>query len=126
MVSDLTGGAVVRVPAAATVSVAAEAIVDAEVGAVIVGDETRPVALVSERDVVRAVAAGKDPTTLPAREVASTNLVWCSAAATVDEVALRMTDRHIRHLLVEDGGELVGIISARDLLGVYAAEAELA
>ncbi|MDF3340716.1 CBS domain-containing protein [Mycolicibacterium septicum] len=123
-VADLVGDAVIRVPHDATVAMVAEAIAEAGVGAVVVGDEVRPVALVSERDVIRVVAAHRDPTSMPAVDVASTNLVWCEASDTVEQVAVRMTDRHIRHILVENSGVLVGIVSARDLLGVYAAEAD--
>ncbi len=92
-----------------------------DIGAVVVGDGERPAALVSERDVVRVVAAGKDPATVPATAIASTKLVWCDAEATVDQVATRMMDRYIRHVLVERDGVLAGIVSARDLLGVYSA-----
>lgn len=123
-VADLVGDAVVRVPSEATVAMVAEAIAEAGIGAVVVGDEDRPAALVSERDVVRVVAAHQDPASVPAVDVASTNLVWCEASDTVEQVAVRMTDRHIRHVLVERSGVLVGIVSARDLLGVYAAEAD--
>jgi CBS domain-containing protein len=35
------------------------------------------------------------------------------------EVAEEMMDCYVRHVLVEDGGRLVGIVSARDLLGAY-------
>jgi CBS domain-containing protein len=54
--------------------------------------------------------------------VASTKLVWCDADATVDHVATRMMDRYIRHVLVERDGALAGIVSARELLGVYSAD----
>jgi CBS domain-containing protein len=50
----------------------------------------------------------------------TTTLVWCDAEAKVAEVAARMMDCYVRHALVEDGGRLVGVVSARDLLGVYA------
>lgn len=123
-VADLVGDTVIRVPHDATVAMVAETIAEAGIGAVVVGDEDRPVALVSERDVIRVVAAHQDPASVPAVEVASTNLVWCEASDTVEQVAVRMTDRHIRHILVESSGVLVGIVSARDLLGVYAAEAD--
>lgn len=123
--STLTGDPVARVPADATVMDVAKAIVADEVGAVVVGDDERPAALASERNVVRVVAAGKDPASVPALEAASTKLVWCEAEATVGEAAVRMMDRYIRHLLVEQEGALVGIVSARDLLGVYSAETKL-
>ena len=124
-ISSVTGEPVARVAANATVADVARAIVARDVGAIVVGDDGQPTALVSERDIVRVVAAGQDPATVPAADIASTKLVWCDAEATVDEVAVRMMDRYIRHILVERDGVLAGIVSARDLLGVYSAEADL-
>ena len=124
-VADLIGSPVVRISEDATVAAAAQAIIKAGVGAVLVGEDDRPVALLSERDVALIVASGRNPAAVLAADVASTDLVWCAATDTVDAAALRMTDRHIRHLLVEDGNILVGIVSARDLLGVYASDADL-
>jgi CBS domain-containing protein len=124
-ISAITGDPVKRVAADATVVDVAKALVAGEVGAIVVGDDEQPAALVSERDVVRLVATGTDPAVVRAVDVASTKLVWCDAEATVDAVAVRMMDRYIRHVLVERDGALVGIVSARDLLGVYCAEADL-
>jgi CBS domain-containing protein len=124
-ISSVTGEPVACVAANATVADVARAIVARDVGAIVVGDDGQPTALVSERDIVRVVAAGQDPATVPAADIASTQLVWCDAEATVDEVAVRMMDRYIRHILVERDGVLAGIVSARDLLGVYSAEADL-
>jgi CBS domain-containing protein len=97
------------------------AIVDADVGALTVSDGDDVLGVVSERDVVRALAEGCDPSTTRASDIAHTSLVWCEAASTVAEVANEMMERYVRHVLVEDEGRLVGIVSARDLLGVYAA-----
>lgn len=118
-VSRLIGDTVVRIPSDATLADAARVLTGSEIGAVLVGDGGRPVALVSERDLVHAVAAGRDPASTPAVEVASTELAWCDVESTIDEVAIEMMDRYIRHVLVEEDGVLVGIVSARDLLGVY-------
>ncbi len=123
-ISTLVGNPVARVAADATVADVAKAMVDADVGAIVIGDDEQPVALVSERDIVRAVGAGKDPAAIRAVDVASTKLVWCDAGATVDEVAVRMTQRYIRHILVKRDGALAGIVSARDLLGVYCTAAD--
>jgi CBS domain-containing protein len=120
-ISTITGDPVARVAADATVADVAMAIAACDIGAVVVGDAERPAALVSERDVVRVVAAGKDPARVPAAAVASTKLVWCDAESTVDDVAARMMDHYIRHVLVQRDGALAGIVSARDLLGVYSA-----
>ena len=98
------------------------ALPDDRVGdALVVGDDERPAALVSERDVVRVVAAGKNPASVPATDIASTTLVWCNAEATVNQVANQMMKHYIRHVLVDRDGALAGIVSARDLLGVYSA-----
>ncbi|OCB52087.1 histidine kinase [Mycobacterium malmoense] len=118
-ISTITGDPVARVPADATIADAARALVTCDVGAIAIGDDPRPAALVSERDIVRAVAAGRNLATTPVAALASTKLVWCDADASVDQVAVRMMDRYIRHVLVERDGALVGIVSARDLLGVY-------
>ena len=70
------------------------------------------------------LARCRAPRVTPARDVASTNLVWCDASATVREVAERMMEDYVRHVLLEDDGRLVGIVSARDLLGAYAMSGE--
>lgn len=124
-ISTVTGDPVARVDLDATVADAARAMVAKNVGAMVIGNDNPPAALISERDVVRAVAAGMDLDTVPAVDVASTKLVWCDADATIDEVATQMMDRYIRHILVERDGILVGIVSARDVLGVYCSDADL-
>ena len=118
-ISTVTGDPLVRVAADATVADAAKAIVSAEIGAVVLGDDKWPTALISERDVVRVVASGADPAAVAAIDVAATKLVWCDGEETVEQVATRMMEHYIRHVLVEREGALVGIVSARDLLGIY-------
>jgi CBS domain-containing protein len=94
-----------------------------EVGLLLVGSADHIVGVVSERDVVRMLAAGRELSTR-AIEVASPTPVWCDVTATVHEVAELMMEHYVRHVLVEDDGKLVGIVSARDLLGAYTASAE--
>lgn len=121
-IEALTGDSVARVAADASLQQIADALVKGEMGAVVVGDDDRPAGIVSERDLVHAMAAGQDPTTTTAGDIAHTDLVWCDVESSVADVAGRMMDRYIRHVLVEKDGTLAGIVSARDLLGVYATE----
>jgi CBS domain-containing protein len=107
------------VPPGASIRRVAEELVTDEVGLLVVGSADRVEGVVSERDVVRAVALGRDVDTTAVSEVASTRVVWCDAGATVYEVAELMMEHYVRHVLVEDGGRLVGVVSARDLLGAY-------
>jgi len=51
-------------------------------------------------------------------------VVSCPVDATVTEVARLMIEEYVRHVLVEDDGELVGVVSARDLLSAYAAASD--
>jgi CBS domain-containing protein len=121
VVSSLSGDTVIRIPPDATVSDVAKALISSDIGILVISDDDGSVkSVVSERDVVRAVAEGRDPTTTPVGEVASTAVRWCDANATVAEVAEEMMEHWLRHLLLEDDGRLVGIVSARDLLGAYA------
>ena len=92
----------------------------ASIGALLVSESDGAAGIVSERDIVHALAGRRDPATTRARDIFSTTLVWCDAAATIAEVAEEMMECYVRHVLVEDGGRLVGIVSARDLLGAYA------
>ena len=124
-VSVVTADPVARVGADATVADVAKAIVAQNVGVIVVGEDALPAAVLSERDVVRVVASGEDPASVRALDVASAKLVWCNANDTVDEAAVRMMDRYIRHILVEQDGALFGIVSARDLLGVYCTAADV-
>jgi CBS domain-containing protein len=118
-ISQLIGDDVARAPADATLQDVTQALTRHAVGALVIGEDERPIAVFSERDLVRAVAAGRDLATTLARDVASTELVWCDVDSTVDDVAVEMLSRYIRHVLVEENGTLVGVVSARDLLGAY-------
>ena len=119
-VSELVEDQVVTVPPDLCLLEAAKALVDADIGAVVVGVEGTVTGVLSERDVVRAVAQGRNLASTSTRDMASTALIWCDVGATVAEVAAEMMERYVRHVLVESNGALVGVVSARDLLGVYA------
>jgi CBS domain-containing protein len=120
-VSLLIGAPVARVRADTNLRDVAAAMVERCVGALVVAERPgSPAGIVSERDLVRALAESRDPATTRAGDIASTKLLWCDADATVAEVAAEMMDAYVRHVLVEDRGRLIGIVSARDVLGAYA------
>lgn len=121
-VSSLVGSPVADIRPEATLVDVAKAMQAAGVGALVVAGPDGPSGIVSERDLVEAVAAGRDLAATTAAEVARSTLVWCDEDASVAEVASEMMDRYVRHVLVEADGRLVGVVSARDLLGVYASE----
>lgn len=108
-------------PEATLVQVARE-LSEANVGVVLVGHGGKPIGVISERDVVHALAEGRDPVATPAGEVAHSKLLWCDVTSTVAEVTAEMMEHYIRHVLVERDGVFAGVVSVRDLLGAYAAE----
>jgi CBS domain-containing protein len=111
---------VVTMPSDATLQAVADALAGGAIGIVVLGSVDDVDGVVSERDVVRAVAGRLDPPSTPAGDVASRKLVWCDATASIREVAERMMEEYVRHVLLEEEGRLVGIVSARDVLSAYA------
>lgn len=120
-ISTLTTDLVIRVAPDTNLVDAARTMAGADVGLVVVGNEEQVMGVLSERDIVRAIAQWHDPVVTTVGEVAHQRIVWCEASASVAEVATEMMEEYVRHVLVETEGRLVGIVSARDLLGAYAA-----
>ena len=118
----LTGDEVVTVTGDVSLEEVARVLTDAGIGAVVVGTADQALSIVSERDIVRCVAEGIDLAATSAETVSSQTLLWADASAPVIEVAEQMMQEWVRHVLIEDGGRLVGVVSSRDLLGVYASQ----
>ncbi len=123
-VSTFSADTVAEVPPSATLLEVADALTSGEVGAVVVRDDGKVVGVVSERDLVGALARRLPMDETTAAEVATTELVWADAAAPVGEVANEMLEHYVRHILVEEDGELAGMVSARDLLGAYSTDTD--
>jgi CBS domain-containing protein len=108
-----------------TVGSAASKLHEQKVGALVVHDERDGVAgIISERDVVRALASGGGQALQqPVAAFMSRDVVYAGPGETVDSLLARMTDRRIRHLPVTERGRLVGIVSIGDLVKSKIAEA---
>jgi CBS domain-containing protein len=89
------------------------------VGALVVSGDGRKIeGIVSERDIVRAAAQhGAAALDRSVGSVMSTDVITCSAGDGVDRLMALMTERRIRHLpVVDEGGELAGIVSIGDVV----------
>lgn len=87
------------------------------VGAMVVMDGEQVVGILSERDVVRAVAqGGAEALRQSVRRFMSAEIIFARLSETVDELMSRMTDRRVRHLPVCEDGRLIGIVSIGDLV----------
>lgn len=108
-----------------TVRHAARAMAERHIGAVLVTANGKLEGIFTERDVLnRVVAPGKDPETVTIGEVMTRNPDTVSPDATALDTLIRMQTKGYRHLPVVDDGELVGIVSVRDLFAAVKRELE--
>jgi CBS domain-containing protein len=90
------------------------------VGSLMVVEGEELVGIISERDIVRAVAEGLAPEVTGVKECMTRDPITARPDMPADAAALIMVERDVRHLPVVDGRRLVGMISARDLLTMSA------
>ena len=110
---------VAAIASTTTMRQAAAALDEAGVGCLVVGSPDAVEGVVTERDILRAVAGGVDLDTTLVAAAESTDLKWATPDSTVGEVIDEMMTNYVRHLLVGEDRRLVGIVSMRDLLGAY-------
>ena len=91
-----------------------------ELGCVIVTNKTgKPVGILTERDlVIRVLSKNLKPDAIKAKEIMTSPLVTIEPDATVSEAARRMSRLNIRRLGVTYKGNLVGLVSSKDILAV--------
>ena len=89
-----------------------------EIGVLLVRRRDGSWSIVSERDIVRALADGADPDTVWAADVMGNELVTVGPDDVVIDVALRMVGENLRHVAVTESDEIVGVVSARDVLPI--------
>ena len=99
-----------------------------DIGCVIIVDKSgNPAGIITERDIVQRVAARNVlPSGLKAGDTMSRPVATIGPNATVNDAAKLMNNRKIRRLGVIDGGELVGIVTMKDILQVTPAIIDLA
>jgi CBS domain-containing protein len=104
---------------------AARCMADHGIGSVGVRRGSQVVGLVTERDLVAILAQGLASDVTPIRDAMRGNLPAVSPTATDRECAQLMRAHHTRHLAVKENGEVVGIISMLDLVGLVVGEKQL-
>jgi CBS domain-containing protein len=109
---------IISVDPSATVLEIAEIIAAKRIGAVLVLDDNgKLLGIVSERDVVKALAAHRNLTLeMRAEDLMTRDVTTATLRTTVDEAMEIMDAGYFRHLPVIEQGRLVGILSIRDLV----------
>lgn len=120
------GDDVATVAPSATVGVVVAALFERKVGALVVSDDGTSVAgIVSERDVVRALAEhGGAVLDHEVATIMTSEVVTCDLSTTVDELSALMTEGRYRHVPVVVDGALAGIVSIGDVVKSHISELE--
>lgn len=120
LVKDVMSSPVVTIDEDASVNRAAELMDKDDLGSIIVTDkEGKPLGILTERDlVVRVLAKNVRPDSIKAKEVMTSPLITIEPDATINDAARRMSRLNIRRLGVVYKMQLVGLLSAKDILGV--------
>ncbi len=109
---------VVALDASSAARDAARLMADRRIGSIAVREDGKITGLVTERDLVATVLARGGDASLPIREAMRPGIPRIGPDATETETAEMMRDHFTRHLLVEDGGKVVGIVSMKDVIQV--------
>jgi CBS domain-containing protein len=120
LVKDVMTSPVVTVDEDAASNKIAKLMDENKLGCVIITNKAKkPVGIITERDLVkRVLSKNVVPDTIKAKEIMTSPLVTIEPEATISEAARRMSRLDIRRLGVVYKGNLVGLISSRDILGV--------
>lgn len=94
----------------------AEEMVKGRFGSAIIMEGSWISGIFTERDALRAAAAGADPSTTSIADWMTRDLVTVTADTDSEEAGELMVTHGFRHLPVVDGKEVIGIVSLRDIL----------
>lgn len=99
---------------------AARKMTEKRVGAAIVQDEEAPgPRIISERDILHSLGAGEDPDSERVGDHMTSSVITATPDWSLERAASEMAQRGIRHLVIVDGGDLVGVLSMRDIMRVW-------
>jgi CBS domain-containing protein len=115
-VRDVASSAVVVVGPEHSIGEAARMMNRHHVGSAVVTDAEQLAGILTERDVLKVVAQGGDPEATKVAERMTRDVVTVGPDWDLVEAADEMARRRIRHLVVFEGGQLLGVLSVRDVL----------
>lgn len=121
LVRDAMTTVVLTIGPAHTLRQAARLMSARSIGAAVVLDpDAGGPGILTERDILNAVGAGRDPDQETARDHTTTDVVFAAPEWTLEEAAATMAHGGFRHLIVLDRQEAVGVVSVRDIIRCWA------
>jgi CBS domain-containing protein len=116
-VKDAMSGVVLTVNPGHTLRDAAKSMADRGVGAAVVLDPEQPgPGIITERDILLSIGGGQSADSEQVADHLSSDLVFAAPEWSLERAAEAMVRGRFRHLVVVDGGELVGVLSIRDIV----------
>lgn len=118
-ISEIMNQRVVELEVSSTVLEVASAMMENNVGSIILKKDEEAVGIITERDIVGKVTT-KDatPSSITAGEIMSSPIISAEPASSVIDASKIMVKSNIRRLAVAKGGDIVGIITDRDILSI--------
>ena len=102
---------------------AAEAMAGRSVGAAVVIDPEQPgPGIITERDILMSIGQGQDPDREQVSQHLSADLTFAAPDWSLEAAAEAMVRGGFRHLIVVDGGEMLGILSMRDIVRCWVSD----
>ena len=122
-VSEGMSEVVLTVGPSHTLREAARMMVEKGTGAALVSDDEWPVpCIVTERDILLSIGGGEDPDAERVADHMSDSVISAAPDWSLERAAAEMSRRGVRHLVVFDEGEVVGILSIRDIVRVWTSD----
>lgn len=121
-VRDGMSEVVLTVGPAHTLREAAAMMTERGIGAALVSDDEQPVpCIVTERDVLNSLGRGENPDSETVSAHMSEGVVTASPEWSLEHAAAEMSTRGIRHLVVFEDGDVIGVLSMRDIVRCWTA-----
>ncbi|MDX6203022.1 MAG: hypothetical protein QOF82_1016 [Frankiales bacterium] len=123
-VSEVMTKASITESASEPIKAAASRMWAQQTGSLLVMEGEALIGIITERDVMKCIARGLDVNATPVSAVMTRGVQTVSPYTSVGDAARQMASRWIRHLPVVEDGRVVGMVSQRDLVGIFAALAK--
>ena len=122
-IGNIVGGPPISVVEKLTLRSLAAVLAADEVGAVLVHSDGQTLGVVSERDLARAIGNDADVEAVWSADVMTEELLTVDRNATILSVVERMVAHNVRHMVVTDRDEVIGVVSSRDVFRALTVDA---
>ncbi|KAF6242413.1 signal transduction protein [Nitrosopumilus sp. b1] len=110
---------IVSVDSSQTIEDVAKKLYEKRVGSAIVIEDNKPIGIITNRDIVSSIGSFEMLLNAPAKKIMSTPLIHVKPDDSIIDVAEIMTSKNIRKIPVIVNDQVLGIVSASDLVAIF-------